>query len=85
MRSGLRSLENDTRCSNWCEAMHGTFPNEGPGHRSSTDFGSLWTGLAFAALPLLLAVAVAMFRFGGNMTLDNILEILRDASLATPM
>lgn len=68
--------------------MHDTFPTlnrEYLQHRSATDFGSFWLCLGVAAMPVLLATAVAMFRFGSNMTVGNIVDVLSAAAAAAPL
>ena len=68
--------------------MHGTFPTpnrEYLGYRSATDIDSLWLCLGVAAMPVLLATAVAIFRFGSNITVGNILDVLSAAAVAAPL
>ncbi|MBV8652693.1 MAG: hypothetical protein JO255_14595 [Alphaproteobacteria bacterium] len=65
--------------------MHGTFPREIPKSRSKTNFRLPSAGLAFAAMPILVAVVVALLRFGSGITIADILQLLADAAAAAPL
>jgi hypothetical protein len=65
--------------------MHGTFPREIPKSRSKTAFRLPSAGLVFAAMPLLVAVVVALLRFGSSITIADILKLLADAAAAAPL
>ncbi|SDR59540.1 hypothetical protein SAMN05444161_8739 [Rhizobiales bacterium GAS191] len=62
--------------------MHGTFPKRVP-DRSESAGGGIWTSLAFAGMPLVLAIVVAVFHCGSNATIGNILGVLAAAESAS--
>jgi len=66
--------------------MHGTFTIPRREQVSfAADVPSLYVCLAFAAMPFVLAMVVAWIEFGTGLTVDNLLDILRDASNAAPL
>jgi hypothetical protein len=65
--------------------MHGTFPKRIPEHKPDSAIGAMWTSLAFAAIPLIVAIGVTLLRFGTKTTLGNILEVLAAATTAASM
>jgi hypothetical protein len=65
--------------------MHGTFPKRAPEQRPRQQAADLWTCLAFASIPLGLAIVAAVLRFGSDATLANVVDVLVAASAAAPM
>jgi len=69
--------------------MHGTFPERLPKRTPPreaihplTTFG---TCLAFASIPLVLATAVAILRFGSKVSIAKIVGVLVIATSAAPL
>jgi hypothetical protein len=65
--------------------MHGTFPRRVPENKPESKIGAMWTSLAFAAIPLVAAIGIALLRFGSKTTLAKILGVLAAATAAAPM
>ena len=69
--------------------MHGTFPETFPEQASPPETNDWWTGFgtsfAIASIPLVLATLVAIFRFGGKVTLADVVDLLVMATSAAPM
>ena len=69
--------------------MHGTFPQKLPQRMPLREAIRPWTTLgtsvALASIPLVLAAAVAILRFGSKVSLGKILAVLVAATNATPM
>ena len=66
--------------------MHGTFPIERREQAfPATDLPSLCVCLAFATMPFVFATIVALVRFEGDLTLGDVLDVLRAATAAAPL
>jgi hypothetical protein len=52
--------------------MHGTIPTRSYEKRSAKGFSSLWAGLGFGLLPLVLAGIIAILRFGGAVSFADV-------------
>ena len=69
--------------------MHGTFPERLPKRTFLPEAIDPWTGLstslAFASIPLVLAIVAAVLRFGSNATFANVVDVLVTATTAAPM
>jgi hypothetical protein len=66
--------------------MHGTFPrHELEGRSSTLEIGSLFVGLAFATIPLIIATLMALLRFGSAVTVADIVGILVTATSLAPL
>jgi hypothetical protein len=64
--------------------MHGTFPLQRPRESVST-IASLRIGLAFAAMPLVIATIAAILKFGSAVRASDIVDILVAATLGAPL
>jgi len=66
--------------------MHGTFPrHESEGLSSTLEVRSLYVGLAFATIPVIIATLAALLRFGSAVTVADIVGILVTASSSAPL
>jgi hypothetical protein len=69
--------------------MHGTFPERFPMRAPLPEAVDPWMdlgiSLAFASIPLALAIVTAILCFGSNVTFTNVVDILVTASSAAPM
>ena len=64
--------------------MQGTFPRLIDKERKARS-ASLWSGVAFAALPLIIVLLVALVKCGREVTLPNVVEVLYTATIAAPL
>jgi hypothetical protein len=65
--------------------MHGTFPRRIDKERGKARAASLWSGVAFAALPLIIVLLVALMKCGREVTLPNVVEVLYTATTAASL
>jgi hypothetical protein len=66
-------------------AVHGTFPRRFDDERGSARAAWSWSGAAFAALPLIIALLAAVVTYGRGVTLLDIVEVLHRAATAAPL
>jgi hypothetical protein len=65
--------------------VHGSFPRRFEEERGKARAASLWSGVAFAALPLIMALLVALVKSGREVTLLDVVEVLYTATTAAPL
>jgi len=65
--------------------MRGTLPRRIDKERRKARSASLWSGVAFAALPLIIVLLVALVKCGRGVTLPNVVEVLYTATTAASL
>ena len=69
--------------------MHGTFPERLPKRARVPEAIDTWTAfatsLAFASIPLALAIVVAILRFGSKVSFPKIVGVFVAATSSIPM